>query len=56
MGTRGLESVIQAWSREDLTIEQAIGQILLLLQELEERLRRVEQRLEQYREQARRWE
>ncbi len=53
MGTCGLESVIQAWAREDLTIEQAIGQILLLLQELEERLGRVEQRLEQY-EQARR--
>ncbi len=48
MGTCGLESVIQAWAREDLTIEQAIGQILLLLQELEERLGRVEQRLEQY--------
>jgi len=53
MGTRGLESVIQAWAREDMTIEQAIGQILLLLQELDERLGRVEQRLEQYREQAR---
>ena len=54
MGTYGLEGVIQAWEREQLTTEQAIGQILLLLQELEERLRCIEQRLERYLERVRR--
>ena len=48
MGTYGLESVIRAWEQEDLTTEQAIGQILLLMQELKERLRVIEQRLECY--------
>ncbi len=54
MGTYGLEDVILAWGKEDLTIEQVIGQILLLLQELEERLRSAERRLEQQRKQAHR--
>jgi hypothetical protein len=54
MGTYGLEGVIQAWEQEQLTTEQAVGQILLLLQELEGRLRRIEQRLEQYLERVRR--
>lgn len=54
MGTYGLEGVIQAWGRGDLTIEQAIGQILLLLQELEERLRSAEYRWEQQRKRVRR--
>ena len=53
MGTYGLEGVIKAWGRGDLTIEQAIGQILLLLQELEERLRSAECRLEQHRKRVR---
>jgi hypothetical protein len=48
MGTYGLEGVIRAWEREQLTTEQAIGQILLLLQELEERVHRIERRLERY--------
>jgi hypothetical protein len=47
MGTYGLEGVIRAWERGDLTIEQTIGQILLLLREFEERLCSVERRLEQ---------
>ena len=47
MGTYGLEGVIRAWARGQLTTEQAIGQILLLLQELEERIRSVEHRIEQ---------
>lgn len=46
MGTYGLEGVIRAWEKGDLTTEQAIGQILLLLREVEERVRIVEQRLE----------
>ncbi|MCP4537568.1 MAG: hypothetical protein GY832_10510 [Chloroflexi bacterium] len=53
MGTYGLEDVIRAWGREDLTVEQVIGQILLLLQEFEERLRSTERRLELQRKQAR---
>jgi hypothetical protein len=48
MGTYGLDGVIRAWEQEHLTTEQAIGQILLLLQELQEQLRRMEQRLERY--------
>ena len=48
MGTYGLEGVIRAWEREQLTTEQAIGQILLLLQELEERIHSIERRLERY--------
>lgn len=53
MGTYGLEGVIRAWGRGDLTAEQTIGQILLLLQELEERMRSIECRLEQHRERVR---
>jgi len=49
MGTYGLKGVILAWEREELTIERAIGQILLLLKELEERIRSLEQRLERMR-------
>jgi hypothetical protein len=55
MGTYGMEGVIRAWGCGELTTEQAIGQILLLLQELEERLRSIERRLEQHRETMRRW-
>lgn len=54
MGTYGLEGVLRAWERGQLTTEQAIGQILLLLQELEERLHSLERRLERYVERARR--
>ncbi len=50
MGTYGLENVIRGWEQGKLTSEQAIGQILLLLQELEERLLSLERRLERYRE------
>ncbi len=49
MGTYGLKGVILAWEREELSIERAIGQILLLLKELEERLHSLEQRLERMR-------
>jgi hypothetical protein len=54
MGTCGLEGVIRAWERGDLTTEQAIGQILLLLQELDKRIKSMECRLEWYRERVRR--
>ncbi len=53
MGTYNLEDIIQAWEREQLTTEQAIGQILLLLQELKERLCSIERRLERYLERMR---
>jgi hypothetical protein len=56
VGTYGLENVILAWGRGDLTVEQAVGQILLLLQELEERLRIMEHRLEQHKESVRLWQ
>ena len=54
MGTYGLKGVTRAWEQEQLTTEQTIGQILLLLQELEERLRRLERRLERHVEYVRR--
>jgi hypothetical protein len=44
MGTYGLQDVISRWEREELTTEQAIGQILLLLKELSERLGDLERR------------
>ena len=53
MGTCGLEGVIQAWKRGDLTTEQAIGQILLLLQELEKRIKSIGCRLEWHRARVR---
>lgn len=42
MSTYGLAEVIQRWRQGTLTTEQAIGQILLLLQIVEERLRELE--------------
>jgi hypothetical protein len=44
MGTLGLEGVIRAWELEQLTTEQTIGQILLLLRDLEERIRDIERK------------
>jgi hypothetical protein len=45
MSTYGLEEVIRRWERGGLTVEQAIGQILLLLQDIEERLRELERKI-----------
>ena len=42
MGNYGLEGVIKAWELEKLTTEQAIGQILQLIGEIEDRLRDLE--------------
>jgi hypothetical protein len=39
MGTYSLETLVRKWGLSELTTEQAIGQILLFLQEL---VRRVE--------------
>ena len=44
MGTCGLEGVKRAWELEKLTVEQAIGQILLLIDALEERQRDLERK------------
>ncbi len=54
MGTYGLEGVVRAWEQEQLTTEQAIGQILLLIKELKEQVQTLERRLERYAERARR--
>ena len=42
MGTYGLAGVLTAWKTGDLTSEQAVGQILQLLQELEQRVAALE--------------
>jgi hypothetical protein len=44
MGTYGLRSVIQMWELEKLTTEQAVGQILQLLTEIEGRVGDLERR------------
>jgi len=44
MGTYGLEEVIRRWERGNLSAEQAIGQILLLLWAFEERMLSLERR------------
>jgi exonuclease VII small subunit len=45
MSAYELETVIQMWDRGQLTIEQAIGQILMLIQERDERLQELEGRV-----------
>ena len=42
MGTYGLDGVLTAWKAGKLTTEQAVGQILQLLEELEQRVTKVE--------------
>ena len=42
MGTYGLDGVLIAWKQGALSTEQAVGQILQLLQQMEERLRELE--------------
>jgi hypothetical protein len=45
MGTYGsLKDIMQLWETEELTADQAIGQILLLLQIVEARLNDLERR------------
>ncbi len=39
MSNYAIEELIARWRREELTVEQMIGQILLLLKEQERRLR-----------------
>jgi hypothetical protein len=40
--TYGLEKVLHLWEVERLTAEQAIGQILLLVRQLDERVQKLE--------------
>ncbi len=47
MGTYRLEQVIQMWETEKLTTEQAIGQILLHLQILAERVWKLEHKMQE---------
>lgn len=51
MGTYGLKGVIQAWDLGKLTTEQAVGQMLLLLEQIYERLAALESKSEQQRRQ-----
>jgi len=44
MGTYPLEFIIREWGKGNLTIEQVLGQMLLLLQQLEARVRELERR------------
>ncbi len=47
MGTYSLETLIRKWGLGELTTEQAIGQILLILRELIRRVEAVEGRGEE---------
>ena len=42
MGTYGLEGVLAAWKQGTLTTEQAVGQILQLIKQMDERLIEIE--------------
>ena len=50
MSAYGLDEVIQRWKVGKLTVEQAIGQILLLIQERDERLQELEGRVQAMRQ------
>ena len=42
MSAYDLDTMLKKWEREELTTEQAIGQILLLLQRISQRVGRLE--------------
>ena len=44
MGTYELDTVIKKWKRGDLTVEQAVGQTLQLLELMSHRIGRLEKR------------
>ena len=46
MSNYSLEEIIKRWGRGDLTTEQAIGQILLVVQNLSRRVGKLEQQAE----------
>lgn len=46
MGTYSLDEIMKRWRKGELTADQAIGQILQLLQNVSKRLGNLERRLE----------
>jgi hypothetical protein len=44
MGNYNIDELITLWEREKLTTEQAVGQILLILGSLSQRIRELERR------------
>jgi len=42
MGTYSLEELLRRWFTHEITVEQAVGQILQVLQEIERRLKELE--------------
>jgi hypothetical protein len=49
MSAYELETIIKKWERHNLTTEQAVGQILLLLQTISDRVGKLEERQEKQR-------
>lgn len=47
MSRYDLDEIVQKWAKEDLTQEQVIGQLLLHLKHLDERLTKVEKEPEE---------
>ena len=45
VGTYPLETIIREWKNSKLTTEQAVGQALLLIQEMQKRVAELEARL-----------
>ena len=45
MGTYPLETIIREWKNGKLTTEQTVGQVLLLIQEMQKRMAEIESRL-----------
>jgi hypothetical protein len=48
VGTYPLETIIREWKNAKLTTEQAVGQILLLIQDMQKQLTKLESRLFRY--------
>jgi len=44
VGAYSLEELLRRWFTHDITAEQAIGQILQIIQEIERRLKELEER------------
>jgi hypothetical protein len=49
MGNYSLSEVIKRWEHGTLTVEQTIGQVLLLVQDLSDRVGTVEKAVEKHR-------
>jgi len=45
MGTYTLEHIIREWKKGELTADQVIGQILLMIQDIQKQLAQIESRL-----------